>query len=74
MRQVILKLALLIAACALLGACQTNRATSIGGACAAFDAPAAVIRGRARQDQRWIDRTVEAGVSACGWSRPKAGG
>lgn len=58
---------------ALLGGCQhTMTAADIKGACAAFDAPREPVKGLRRVDQRWIDRAVEAGVSACGWSRPKA--
>lgn len=57
----------------LLGGCQhTMTAADIKGACAAFDAPAEPVKGLRRVDQRWIDRAVEAGVSACGWSRPRA--
>ncbi len=68
MRKVILCGALVLT----MGGCQTMSAASIRGACDAFDRPGEPIRGLERKDQRWIDRTIEAGVSACGWSRPKA--
>lgn len=53
-----------------LAACQAPRVASIRGACDAFEAPARPVRGADPPSQRWADRTVEAGVSACGWPRP----
>lgn len=56
-----------------LGGCQDKvTVADIKGACDAFDAPAQPVIGKRKVDQKWIDRAVEAGVSACGWSRPKA--
>lgn len=40
--------------------------------CRAFRAPDQVIAGADQRSQRWIDRTIEAGVDACGWRRPRA--
>lgn len=65
-----------IIGCFLLGltACQEpiKTAADIRGACDAFDAPVQPVLGKRSIDQRWIDKAVEAGVSACGWSRPRA--
>lgn len=58
----------------MLSACVSDRAASIKGACDAFQAPAAPVRGKARADQRWIDGQIESGVSACGWRRPVSAG
>jgi hypothetical protein len=37
-----------------------------------FEAPATVILGQTSADQGWIDDTIESGVAACHWPRPKA--
>lgn len=37
-----------------------------------FPAPSVEVRGRRRADQAWINDTVESGVAACHWARPKA--
>lgn len=56
-----------------LAGCNDDvKVASIQGACDAFDAPTQPVLGKRRVDQRWIDKAVEAGVSACGWSRPQA--
>lgn len=55
-----------------LGGCVSTDAASIKGACDAFEAPRQAVRGVSREDRRWIAGQVEAGISACGWSRPKA--
>lgn len=55
-----------------VGGCVTTGAASVKGACDAFEAPQTVIQGISREDRRWIAGQVEAGVTACGWSRPKA--
>jgi hypothetical protein len=44
---------------------------SLEGACAVFERPPYVIKGKQRVDQDWIDDTIESGVGACGWERPK---
>lgn len=60
-------------AVAILGACAAPPpAASVRGACDAFDRPLEPVLGKRRQDQRWIDKTIEAGVSACDWSRPRS--
>ena len=62
-----------LALCLVLGGCQDDVSVAdIKGACDAFDAPVQPVIGKRRVDQRWIDRAIEAGVSACGWSRPRA--
>ena len=45
---------------------------SIAGACDVFPAPEKQIRGVTRDDRLWIAETIEAGVYACHWKRPKA--
>lgn len=42
------------------------------GGCRVFEAPKTEILGQTPADQRWIDDTIESGVAACGWPRPKA--
>lgn len=37
-----------------------------------FPAPAQEVRGKGKSDQAWINDTVESGVAACHWPRPKA--
>jgi hypothetical protein len=48
-----------------------RRAASIKGACDSFVAPREVVLGKRRVDQKWIDGTIESGVSACNWPRPR---
>ena len=55
-----------------LGGCMTTSAASIRGACDAFEQPQYVVRGVSREDRRWIAGQIGAGMSACGWSAPKA--
>lgn len=69
MRQVIL---ICVVACTLAACKDEPTAADITGACSAFDAPVQPVLGKRRIDQKWIDRAVEAGVSVCGWTRPKA--
>ena len=57
---------------AALGGCVTASPATIQGACDAFEAPKAVVRGVDREDRRWIAGQIETGVQVCGWSRPKA--
>lgn len=62
----------LLAACSLLlAACQTTGPASITGECRVFADPGFAVRGERPIDQRWIARTQEAGIAACGWQRPK---
>jgi hypothetical protein len=56
----------------MLPGCQEVQVADIKGACDVFDRPEQPVLGKRKVDQRWIDRAVEAGVSACGWPRPKA--
>jgi hypothetical protein len=65
----------LLIVAAMLAGCQTvsdRRAATLKGACDSFVAPRDVVLGKRRTDQRWIDGTIESGVSACGWARPRA--
>ena len=57
-----------------LGGCPQHSApTSIAGSeCKVFEAPPFAIAGRTDYDQDWINSTVEGGVGACRWPRPKA--
>lgn len=62
---------LLLAACSLmLAACQTGPA-SVKGECTVFTDPGFAVRGERPVDSRWIARTQESGITACGWQRPK---
>ena len=40
------------------------------GACSAFEAPQYQIKGQTGYDQKWADKTTEAGVAGCDWKRP----
>lgn len=40
------------------------------GACSAFEAPQYQIKGQTSYDQKWADKTTEAGVAGCDWKRP----
>jgi hypothetical protein len=42
-----------------------------GGACSAFEAPKYAIAGKTAYDQKWADKTTEAGVAGCKWKRPQ---
>lgn len=63
---------LLSAACLslALAACQTGPA-SVKGECTIFSDPGFAVRGERPVDSRWIARTQESGIAACGWQRPK---
>ena len=53
-------------------ACGHNAEVSVtGGEARAIEPPEYEIKGATDFDQRWIDRTVEAGVAGLGWQRPK---
>jgi len=41
-----------------------------GGLDTVIKAPEVAVKGATDFDQRWIDETTEAGVSALGWKRP----
>lgn len=69
-----MRFAFIIAACLALGGCGATTAASRSGVCAAFPAARHVVTATEREGQRWVDETVEAGVSACGFARPKARG
>ena len=45
---------------------------SVAGACQVFLRPEYVVRGQSKEDQEWIDLTIESGVAGCGWLRPKS--
>lgn len=58
---------------AVLAGCGTSRVASVsGGECKVFQNPGFVVKGRSSIDQDWIDETIESGISACGWKRPRA--
>jgi hypothetical protein len=62
---------LLLAACSvLLAACTATGPASITGECKVFADPGFAVRGERPIDARWISRTQEAGIAACGWQRP----
>ena len=46
-------------------------ASVTGGECRVFERPEYVVKGAAPYDQKWVDGNIEAGVSGCGWDRPK---
>jgi hypothetical protein len=56
----------------LASGCATshNFATLSNGACSAFPAPKYQIKGQTSYDQKWADKTTEAGVAGCDWKRP----
>jgi hypothetical protein len=55
------------------GCAGSNLPASVsGGECRVFVAAAHEMIGKTRYDQEWIDQTIESGVAACGWPRPKA--
>ena len=59
-----------------LGGCITTsndaRPSVAGSECKVFQAPTFVVRGARPKDDDWIKPTIEAGIAACGWDRPKA--
>lgn len=64
---------LMVVVGAALGGCVTDKTpATIQGACDAFEAPKAAVRGVDREDRRWIAGQIETGIQVCGWSRPKA--
>lgn len=53
--------------------CQHDGGPStVKGACEIFEGPDRRIVGKTKADQRWIDKTIERGVTACDWLRPPA--
>lgn len=62
----------LVACGLLLMGCASNRdlATLSDGACSAFPRPTYQVKGRTAYDQRWADKTTEAGIAGCRWKRP----
>jgi hypothetical protein len=68
-----MKIAILVAAAFALAACATPRPASVvGGECRVFEQPNHPVKGKTKRDQAWIDDTVESGIAACGWNRPKS--
>ncbi len=57
---------------ALAGCLMPPKPASVAGECKIFDDPGFVVRGERPQDRRWISKTTNAGVTSCGWPRPKA--
>lgn len=57
----------------IVSGCKPEMPLTISGACGVFEEPGQPIRGANRQSQRWIDTTIERGIAACNWTRPKAG-
>lgn len=64
-----------------LGACtQTTGRASLTGECAAFREPRTRAgepfypKGADRDAQRFVDSTIESGISACSWKRPPSRG
>jgi hypothetical protein len=55
----------------LLAACQSTGPASVAGECRIFSDPGFAVRGEHPVDSRWISRTQEAGIAACGWPRPQ---
>jgi hypothetical protein len=55
-----------------LAACGHSPPVSVtSGEARAIEPPEFEVRGATTFDQRWIDATVEAGVTGLGWPRPK---
>ena len=54
----------------LVSACSAVGPADIEGECRIFTDPGFVVQGVRVQDARWLAKTQEAGISACGWERP----
>jgi hypothetical protein len=63
---------ILLLVASFLAGCQHNGPTSIeGGESKVFEPPEYAVLGKTQYDQNWIDNTVEGGVAAFKWPRPK---
>lgn len=62
----------LLAACSaiLLAGCVSTGPATVEGECRLFRDPGFAVMGARPQDSRWIARTQETGIAACGWERP----
>lgn len=49
----------------------TGCSRPVDAGCRAFQAPSRVVTGADAYSARWVDRTVEAGIRACAWGRPR---
>jgi hypothetical protein len=59
-----------IASALLLAGCFSAKKVSTKGACEAFPRAQYAYQGKAKEDQRFINKSIEAGVGACGFARP----
>jgi hypothetical protein len=67
----LIRLAGVLALAGMLAACGTKpKGSVLGSEGGAIKPPDYAIKGATDFDQRWIDETVETGVSALGWKRP----
>jgi hypothetical protein len=62
--------ALALAGCSLFGEKEKPPA-SVDGACKSAPKPAFAYRGKAREDQRYIDRSIAFGVHVCKFPPPQ---
>lgn len=66
-----MKWVLLIAAGLLSAGCPGHIPATTGGECRVFTDPGFAVQGKRLKDKQWIGKTQEAGISVCGWERPK---
>lgn len=55
----------------LLGGCAASLPATTGGECRVFTDPGFAVQGKRLKDKQWIGKTQEAGITVCGWDRPK---
>ena len=55
-----------------LAGCQSASPPTVSGECAVIRPAPYAVKADTRVGQRWIDRTIEAGVAVCGHRRPPA--
>lgn len=67
-----LKAALVVSLSLLLVGCQTTGSKTVDSVCKVFPAPGHAVKGVEAKDRRWINKTIESGIAACGWERPKS--
>lgn len=61
----------LLAVGLLLGGCPGHIPATTGGECRVFSDPGFAVQGKRLKDKQWIGKTQEAGITVCGWGRPK---
>lgn len=54
-----------------LGGCAASLPATTSGECRVFTDPGFAVQGKRLKDKQWIGKTQEAGITVCGWDRPK---